>query len=103
LLSLRRSVIVMAAVLAFFHFVVVGIPVLVSGGTGETQAFAAALFDAPIHWLLTRVPGAAAVVYGPHPAIYMLIFAGGGTLMYAVLGAMIGSGLHVARRLFSTA
>ena len=46
----------LATTFALFHIVVVAIPVLTSGGSGEAQAFTAAIFDLPIFWLLGLFP-----------------------------------------------
>ena len=99
-LSLR---IVVATIFALFHILVVAIPVLSSGGSGETQAFAAAIFDLPLFWLLGLFPAGRAVLYGSSPSVYVLVFSVGGTLMYAALGALVGRGMHSAIRAFRAA
>jgi ABC-type Na+ efflux pump permease subunit len=90
----------LATIFALFHIVVVAIPVLSSGGSGETQAFTAAVFDLPIFWLLGLFPAGRGVLYGGSQSTYILVFSVGGTLMYAVLGALIGRGLHSVIRVF---
>ena len=92
--SSRSLTIATAAIFALFHIIVVVIPVLSSGGSGETQAFATAIFDLPIVWLLDLVPAGRAVLYGSPPSAYILTFSVGGTLMYAALGALVGRGIH---------
>jgi hypothetical protein len=96
-------IIVTAVVFAIIHIIVVAIPVLLSGGSGESQAFAAAIFDLPIFWLLGLFPGGRGVLYGSSPSIYMLVFAVGGTFMYAAIGALVGWGMHIISRVFRAA
>ena len=93
-------IVVTAALFAIFHIVVVSIPVLSSGGAGESQAFAAALFDLPLFWALGMFPDGRSVLYGSSPRLYMFVFAVGGTLMYAAIGALAGWGMQVVRRAF---
>jgi hypothetical protein len=88
------TIVVVAALFALFHIFVVAVPVLSSGGSGETQAFAAALFDLPIVWALGLFPGGRAMLYGSSPAAYILVISVGGTLLYAALGALVGWGIH---------
>ena len=84
-----------AVLFALFHIVVVALPVLMSGGSGEAQAFATAIFDLPIFWLLGVFPNGRAVLYGSSPSLYILVFGVGGTLMYAAIGALVGYGMHI--------
>jgi hypothetical protein len=84
----------MAAIFALFHIVVVAVPVLLSRGSGEAQAFAVAIFDPPLTWLLGLVPAGRQVLFGSSPVAYVLVFSVGGTLMYAALGALVGRGIH---------
>jgi len=93
-------VIVTAGVFAIVHIIVVAIPVCLSGGSGESQAFAVAIFDLPIVWLLGFFPRGRAVLYGSSPSIYILVFAVGGTFMYAAIGALAGWGVHMIGRVF---
>ena len=95
--------IAMATIFAIFHIIVVAVPVLSSGGSGETQAFTAAIFDLPIFWLLGLFPAGREVLYGPSHSAYMLAFSVGGTLMYAVVGALVGRGMHSVIRAFRAA
>ena len=92
------TVMVTAAIFALFHLVVVAVPVVSSGGSGETQAFITATFDLPIFWLLGSFPGGRAVLYGASPSIYMLVFGLGGTFMYAAVGALLGWVINTVRR-----
>ena len=92
------SVLVTAAIFALFHVIVVAVPLMISGGSGEKQAFVTAMFDLPIFWLLGLFPSGRAVLYGASPSIYMVVFGLGGTLMYAALGALLGWAIHTARR-----
>ena len=96
-------VVVTAVVFALVHIVVVAIPVWLSGGSGESQAFAVAIFDLPIFWLLGLFPRGRAVLYGSSPSIYILAFAVGGTFMYAAIGALVGWGMHIISRVFRAA
>lgn len=76
-----------ASVFASFHIVAVALPVLSSHGQGETQAFAVMIFDIPLVWLLSVFGGRAVLNGGPW---YVAIFSVVGTLMYAVMGALLG-------------
>ena len=96
--SSRSLTIIVAAIFALFHVIVVAIPVWSSGGSGESQAFAAAIFDLPLFWLLGLFPAGRGVLYGSSPSAYMLVFSVGGTLMYAAVGALVGRGIHSAIR-----
>ena len=92
------TVVVTAAIFALFHIIVVAVPVVSSGGSGETQAFITATFDLPLFWLLGLFPAGRAVLYGSSPSIYMLVFGLGGTFMYAAVGAVLGWAVNTARR-----
>jgi hypothetical protein len=81
------------AVFVLFHTFGVVVPILSSGASGESQAFAAAIFDMPIWWLLGLFPTGQHLAYSSH-TFYVLVFCIGGTFMYAVIGAMIGYGIH---------
>jgi hypothetical protein len=96
-------IIVTAVVFAIIHIIVIAIPVLWSGGAGESQAFAAAIFDFPISWLLGMFPSGRAVLYGSSPSIYILVFAVGGTCMYAAIGALVAWGVRLISRVFRAA
>ena len=97
---LPRTIIAFAAILALFHIVVVAVPVLLSSGVGESQAFAAAFVDFPISWLLALFPDGRGLLYGSSPWLYISVFAVGGTLMYAAIGALIGWIVHIIGRAF---
>ena len=101
--SLPRIVAVTAVIFAIIHVAIVAIPVVVSGGAGESQAFAAAIFDFPIHWLLGSFAAGRGVLYGSSPTTYMLVFAVGGTVMYAAIGALAGWLLHSIGRVVRAA
>src|SRR4030095_11778854 len=79
--SLPSMVMFMAVFFAIIHIIVVAIPVLLSGGSGESQAFAVAILDFPILSVLGLFKGGRSVLYGSAPSIYLLGFAGGGTLI----------------------
>ena len=92
--------IIITTIFALFHIIVVAIPVVTSGGSGETQGFATALFDFPIAWLLGLFPAGRGILHGSSQALYVLIFSAGGTLMYCVAGAVIGHALQSIIRAF---
>jgi hypothetical protein len=96
--STTTTVVVTAAISVLFHIIVVTVPVVLSGGSGETQAFITAIFDFPIFWLLELFPGGRGVLYGSSPSTYILVFGLGGTLMYATAGALLGWAISTARR-----
>jgi len=96
--SPKTTVIVTAAIFALFHIIVVAMPLVLSGGSGETQALMTAIFDLPIFWLLGSFPSGRAVLYGSSPSIYLLAFGLGGTAMYAASGALLGWAIHAVRR-----
>ena len=97
-MQLRASVIVVtAAVFVLLHIFGVVVPILSSGGSGESQAFAALIFDWPIWWLLGLFPNGHKMVYSSH-TFYVLIFCVGGTLMYAVIGTCVGYGVRIIIR-----
>jgi hypothetical protein len=96
--SATPTILAVAAIFALFHIIVVTVPVLTSGGSGETQAFAVAIFDLPIFWLLGLFPTGRKVLYGSFPSLYILVFSVGGTLMYAAVGALVGRGIHLVIR-----
>jgi hypothetical protein len=77
--------------------------VLLSGGSGESQAFAAAIFDLPISWLLGLFESGRRVLYGSSPLVYILVFAVGGSVMYAAVGALVGWVMHIISRVFGAA
>ena len=101
--SAAPTVLAVAAIFALFHIIVVAVPVLNSGGSGETQAFAVAIFDLPIFWLLGLFPAGRKVLYGSFSTLYILVFSVGGTLMYAAVGALVGRGIHLVIRAFRAA
>ncbi|MGH8678511.1 MAG: hypothetical protein ACREUQ_09200 [Burkholderiales bacterium] len=96
--SVAPTIVAVAAIFALVHIIVVAVPVLMSGGSGETQAFAVAIFDLPIFWLLGLFPAGRTVLYGTFPSLYILVFSVGGTLMYAAIGAFVGRGIHFVIR-----
>jgi hypothetical protein len=88
------TIVAVAAIFALFHIIVVAVPVLMTGGSGESQAFAVAIFDLPNFWLLGSFKGGREVLYGSSPSLYMMVFSVGGTVMYAAAGALVGRGIH---------
>jgi hypothetical protein len=91
------AVVVTAAIFVLFHFFAVVLPILSSGGSGESQAFATLLFDAPIWWLVDLFPAGRKLAYSSH-AFYVLVSCVGGTLMYAAFGALVGLGMRTIIR-----
>jgi hypothetical protein len=87
-------------VFAALHVMLVATPVMTSGGSGEGQAFAVALFDFPLFWLLNQFEWGRDILFGNLGAtghgMYVLIFAFGGTIFWAALGASLA---HVIGRL----
>jgi hypothetical protein len=73
----------MAAIFALFHIIVVAVPMF--------------------FWLLGLFSAGREVLYGASPSFYILVFAVGGTLMYAAVGALVGRGLHTVIRAFRAA
>ena len=96
--SKATIIVAMTVGFALFHIIVVVLPLLTSAGSGETQAFAVALFDMPIFWLLGLFPAGRQLLYGSFPLLYILVFTVGGTLMYAAVGALVGRGIHACFR-----
>lgn len=96
----KAPILIVTTIFALFHIIVVAIPVVTSGGSGEGQGFAAAIFDFPIVWLLELFPAGRGVLYGSAHTVYLFIFSIGGTLMYAGVGAVIGFALRKILRAF---
>ena len=96
--SPMTAVVVTAAIFALFHIIVVAVPVVLSCGSGEMQAFITAIVDLPIFWLLGLFPSGRSVLYGSSPSIYILVFGLGGTFMYAAVGALVGLAINTVRR-----
>jgi hypothetical protein len=99
----KAVVIIVTTLFALFHIIAVAVPLVTSGGSGEAQAFAAAIFDFPIAWLLGLFPAGRGVLYGSSHTLYVLIFSVGGTLMYAALGALLGYAAHRIIQVFRAA
>jgi hypothetical protein len=82
-----------AIVFAALHVLLVAAPLIISGGHGESQAFAVGIFDFPLAWLLGQSELGRDVLYGNLGAsghsIYMLIFTLGGTIFWAGVGALL--------------
>ena len=94
----KGPVIIASALFAFFHIIVVAVPVVTSRGIGEKQGFAVGMFDLPIVWLLGLFPAGRGILYGSPQMLYVLIFSVGGTFMYAAVGALLGYGIHTIIR-----
>jgi hypothetical protein len=88
----RTWVVVGALLGAAFHLVTV-LPALLVRETGDLgQMILVFLLDMPLFLLLKVLPGGAYILEGP-PTTFILFFSIAGTLMYAVVGAIIGYGL----------
>ena len=88
----RKAPWVCAGIFAAIHVVLVAIPVISSGGVGEGQGLAVALFDAPLVFLMLRTHAGTCILYGclePSPIPYVIFFPVVGTLMYAVFGYLV--------------
>lgn len=99
----KAAIIVPTTLFALFHIIAVAVPLVTSGGSGEAQAFAVAIFDFPIAWLLGLFPAGRGILYGSSHTLYLLIFGVGGTLMYAAVGALLGYAVHRIIRVFRAA
>jgi len=73
-----------------FHVLVVALPVISSWGNGEGQAFAVAIFDAPLVALLSLFAVGRSLLYDGPSWAYVGVFAAGGTLMYCGAGTLFG-------------
>jgi hypothetical protein len=71
-----------AAIFALFHLIVVAVPIVAPGASGQTQAFAVATFDLPLFWLPGLSAAGRAVLCGSSPLLYTLVFVIGGTLQF---------------------
>lgn len=95
-----HPVCIVATVFATLHVVLVAVPVVISGGNGESQAFAVMIFDFPLAWILDQVDWGRDILYGNLGVIghriYVIIFSIGGTILWACLGALLA---YVIRRL----
>ena len=92
----KAATIITSSVFAIFHVIVVVVPVISSGANGEGQAFAVVIFDVPLVWLLSAMPGGNTVLYNNRRA-YTFVFCIFGTLMYAAVGGLIGWIIDVIR------
>ena len=78
-----------AGIFSAVHLVLVALPVIASGGSGESQAMLVGLFDLPLVFLLLQTHTGACILYGcaePSPVPYVVLIPVAGTLMYAVVG-----------------
>lgn len=85
-----------AILLGSFHALVVALPLVSTGGSGEGQAFAVMIFDLPLVALLSLFEAGKSLLYNGPPLAYVAVFAVVGTLMYCAAGALAGL---VAQRL----
>ena len=87
-----------ALIFTGIHVLLVVIPVVSSGGSGEGQAMAVAYCDFPLVFLLEKSARGGQLLHGiGHVRQYVWFFSIAGTLMYAALGLMLGG---LARLLF---
>ena len=96
-----NPVYVAAIVFATLHVVLVALPVVTSGASGEAQAFAVLILDFPLVWVLSQFGWGLDILYGnlgaTGRAIYMLIFGIGATIFWAGVGGLLA---HLITRLF---
>jgi hypothetical protein len=87
-----------ALLLAAVHMLLVVIPVVSSGGSGEGQAMSVAYCDFPLVFLLEKSGRGGQLLYGiGQSRQYVWFFSIAGTLMYAAVGFVLGV---LARLLF---
>ena len=89
------GMIIGGAVMGLLHIVLVVIPVVMSGGSGENQAGRVLFFDFPLVWLMNRFEPSRAVLEGD-VHWYVLTISVGGTLLHIGGGIVLG---YVAARL----
>jgi hypothetical protein len=97
-----------ALVFAALHVLLVAVPVFTSGGSGEGQAFAVAIFDFPLVWLLGQFEWGRDILFGNSGAAghatYVMIFGIGGTILWAAVGALLAYVIgRMSRRLTNAA
>jgi hypothetical protein len=79
-----------AIVFGSVHALIVALPVISTWGNGEGQAFAVAIFDAPLVALLSLFAAGRSLLYDGPSWVYVGVFAIGGTLLYCGAGAVVG-------------
>jgi len=94
----RSTPLIGALLFAGIHVLLVVIPVVSSGGSGEGQAMAVAYCDFPLVFLLEKSARGGQLLYGiGQSRQYVWFFSIAGTLMYAAVGFVLGG---LARLLF---
>jgi len=80
-----------ALIFASIHLLLVVIPVVSSGGSGEGQAMSVTYFDFPLVLFLGKFARGGELLYGVgRSREYVWFFSVFGTLMYATVGLMLG-------------
>jgi len=71
------------------HILLFVITLLATAGNVEGQAFLVYIFDFPLVLLLNTFPSGGYILYNSWLA-YIVVFSIGGTLMYGLLGCVVG-------------
>lgn len=86
----QRSVtVVLAIAFALFHALVVAVPVLLMGATGEGQGYLVLFFDLPLVLLANAIPATQRLLHNDVVTYYFVVIVLG-TLMWAAVGALCG-------------
>jgi len=89
----------LALLFAAAHLLFVVAPLVLTHGSGEGQAIAVAMSDAPLVSLLKGIPGGADLLYSPgNVNAYIWFFTVAGTLTYAAAGLVLGLLVRLVRR-----
>lgn len=93
----KRLSLWLPVIFAAFHLIVVGGVLLdvARGAEGEGPAFAVFFYDLPLFVLAKHVHIDGSINFGPHSA--ELFFLSAGTLMYALVGFLIGAAIDWIR------
>lgn len=90
---IRRAPWIVAGLFSVFHVFFVALPVISTGGHGEGQALAVAIFDFPLVALMQRTHTGSCILYGCVEASaipYEMFIPIVGTLMYGIAGFVGG-------------
>ena len=77
------------ATMGLLHLILVVMPVVTSGGSGEKQAGRVVILDFPLVWLMNCFEAGRAVLEG-NVQRYQLFISVGGTVMYIAAGIVFG-------------
>lgn len=97
----KSAKIITGMVFASFHILTVVLTLINTGGSGEGQAMLVIIIDYPLVLLLGAVPGGSHILYGSTTA-YIFFFSIVGTLMYALVGFLLGLGIDKLKRTYKT-